>query len=105
MYEGTLDQSPYQRMTIVSDLVSANMMAYKLVDNDGYDLTPNRGFFYFALFDHPLSLLTLNSSSFRALSSFNITVSKKLFHLLKVCIQIRKILLRAQFLSFVENFK
>jgi len=23
MYEGTLDQSPYQRMTITSDLVSA----------------------------------------------------------------------------------
>ena len=26
MYEGTLDQSTYQRMTIVSDLVSAIML-------------------------------------------------------------------------------
>ena len=30
MYEGTLDQSPYQRMTIVSDLVSDNMLGYAM---------------------------------------------------------------------------
>ena len=29
MYEGTLDQSPYQRMTIVSDLVNAMLCTNK----------------------------------------------------------------------------